>query len=128
MKKKTQRIVVSILAGFLAAVMLLSLILSSLPVHAAAAKSSGEIQEQIESAKKIDGTGEKSWLAAIDRLPHLDPGDTLVYGHTHVKVNEARPDGIWLFNPGSVGIPKDGTHSYGIYEDGCFEHRILDEA
>lgn len=29
-----------------------------------------EIQAQIESAKKIDGTGEKSWLAAIERLPH----------------------------------------------------------
>ena len=35
--------------------------------------------------------------------------------------------GLWLFNPGSVSIPKDGTHSYGIYEDGAFRHVILEE-
>ena len=52
MKKKTQRIVVSILAGFLAVVMLLSLILSILPVRAAAAKSSSEIQEQIDALEE----------------------------------------------------------------------------
>ena len=52
MKKKTQRIVVSILAGFLAVVMLLSLILSILPVRAAATKSSSEIQEQIDALEE----------------------------------------------------------------------------
>ena len=52
MKKKTQKIVVSILAGFLAAVMLLSLVLSILPVRAAAAKSSSEIQEQIDALEE----------------------------------------------------------------------------
>ena len=64
---------------------------------------------------------------SIDRMPALRASDALVYGHTHVKVNEARPDGIWLFNPGSVGIPKDGTHSYGLYEDGVFTHVVLEE-
>ena len=49
MKKKTQKIVVSILAGFLAAIMVLSLVLSILPVPAAASKSSSEIQEQIDA-------------------------------------------------------------------------------
>ena len=52
MKKKTQRIVVSMLAGFLAVVMLLSLVLSILPVQAQAAKSSGEIQEQIDALEE----------------------------------------------------------------------------
>ena len=52
MKKKTQKIVVSILAGFLAAVMLLSLIASILPVPASAAKSSSEIQEQIDALEE----------------------------------------------------------------------------
>ncbi len=59
---------------------------------------------------------------------HLPAGSALVSGHTHVKVNE--PDeasGYWLFNPGSVGIPKDGSHSYGVYEDGAFRHVILEE-
>lgn len=65
---------------------------------------------------------------SVDRLPSLRGGDALVYGHTHVKVSEQGPGGIWLFNPGSVGIPKDGTHSFGVYEDGRFEHRILGDA
>ena len=63
---------------------------------------------------------------SVDRLPKLRAGDALVYGHTHIKVNEGGPAGIWLFNPGSVGIPKDGTHSFGIYEDGRFSHELLD--
>ena len=52
MKKKTQRLVVSVLAGLLAAVMLLSLVLSILPVRAKAAKSSSEIQEQIDALEE----------------------------------------------------------------------------
>ena len=65
---------------------------------------------------------------SVDRLPQLRPGSALVYGHTHIKVNEAGPAGLWLFNPGSVGIPKDGTHSFGLYEDGVFTHVLLDDA
>ena len=54
---------------------------------------------------------------------------THLYGHTHIKVNEASEahPGLWLFNPGSVSIPKDGAHSYGIYEGGAFSHVILEE-
>lgn len=66
---------------------------------------------------------------SVDRAPSLPAGSALVYGHTHIKVNqesEAHP-GLWLFNPGSVSIPKDGTHSYGIYQDGAFSHVVLDE-
>ena len=48
MNKKTQKLVVSILAGFLAAVMLLSLVLSILPVRSRALSSS-EIQDQIDA-------------------------------------------------------------------------------
>ena len=66
---------------------------------------------------------------SVDHAPALPEGSALVYGHTHIKVNEvseAHP-GLWLFNPGSVSIPKDGTHSYGIYENGAFRHVILEE-
>ncbi len=72
---------------------------------------------------------------SVDNLPALPEGSAIVYGHTHVKVSEpvpGRPD-IWAFNPGSVSIPKDGTHSYGIYESGgpvaeAFRHVVLEEA
>lgn len=66
---------------------------------------------------------------SVDHAPALPEGSALVYGHTHIKVNEASEThpGLWLFNPGSVSISKDGTHSYGIYEGGAFRHVILEE-
>ena len=66
---------------------------------------------------------------SVDVWPELPQGSALVYGHTHKKVNQMSDShpGITVFNPGSVGIPKDGTHSYGIYEDGHFEFRVWDE-
>lgn len=67
---------------------------------------------------------------SVDNAPVLPAGSALVYGHTHIKVNEESQEhpGLWLFNPGSVSIPKDGTHSYGIYENGSFRHVVLEEA
>lgn len=55
-----------------------------------------------------------------DNVPALPADSALLYGHTHVKVNEEaeKHPGLWAFNPGSVSIPKDGSHSYGIYESG----------
>lgn len=72
---------------------------------------------------------------SVDNLPPLTAGTAVVFGHTHVKVNEPVPEQqeIWAFNPGSVSIPKDGTHSYGIFESGkplsdAFSHVVLEEA
>ena len=66
---------------------------------------------------------------SVDRPPELKPGDALIYGHTHIKVLAELPlpggDTFTAFNPGSVGIPKDGSASYGIYQDGHFAHRLL---
>lgn len=64
---------------------------------------------------------------SVDNLPALPEGSILLYGHTHKKVNEPAPSNpsIWAFNPGSVSIPKDDTHSFGIYEDGALRHVIL---
>ena len=65
---------------------------------------------------------------SVDKLPELPAGSILLYGHTHKKVSEPAPthEGIWAFNPGSVSIPKDGTHSYGVYENGALHHVILE--
>lgn len=64
---------------------------------------------------------------SVDNLPALPEGSILLYGHTHQKINEqiAEKPGVWAFNPGSVSIPKDETHSYGMYEDGALRHVIL---
>ena len=69
---------------------------------------------------------------SVDRVPCLPQGSALLYGHTHVKVNgpSSEHSGLWLFNPGSVSIPKDGTNSCGTYDsekplDQAFDHVLL---
>ncbi len=61
-----------------------------------------------------------------EKLPELAPGSVFLYGHTHVKLDKTI-DGIRCLNPGSVSIPKDGSHSCLIYENGTFSLRILEE-
>ena len=60
-----------------------------------------------------------------DRLPNLPEGSVFLSGHTHVKMDEVR-NGIRCLNPGSVSIPKDGSHSCMIYENGQFRVEILE--
>lgn len=60
-----------------------------------------------------------------DSLPPLTAGSIFLSGHTHVKMDEVR-NGIRCLNPGSVSIPKDGSNSCIIYENGKFSFRILE--
>ena len=64
--------------------------------------------------------------ASPDALPPLPKGSVFLSGHTHVKLDEQR-DGIRCLNPGSVSIPKDGSHSCIVFENGSFTFRILEE-
>ena len=64
--------------------------------------------------------------ASPDILPPLPEGSIFLSGHTHVKLDEVR-NGIRCLNPGSVSIPKDGSNSCLIYENGEFSFRILEE-
>ena len=111
-------------------------VLMQVVLHAQIAADAGEFtmadvardidQKLIRRHPHVFGAGMHN---SVDRAPSLPAGSALVYGHTHIKVNQesgAHP-GLWLFNPGSVSIPKDGTHSYGIYQDGAFSHVVLDE-
>lgn len=59
-------------------------------------------------------------------LPPLPEGSVFLFGHTHVKLDET-VGGIRCLNPGSVSIPKDGSHSFLIYENGNFSFKILEE-
>ena len=59
-----------------------------------------------------------------DNLPPVKQGDVLLHGHTHVLRAEKK-DGILIWNPGSVSIPKEGNPpTYALLEDGVF--RIKD--
>ena len=58
-------------------------------------------------------------------LPVLPEGSIFLYGHTHVKFDQV-VGGIRCLNPGSVSIPKDGSNSCMVYEDGVFRTCILE--
>ncbi len=52
--------------------------------------------------------------------PALHRGDILLCGHTHVPACADHGDFIYL-NPGSVAIPKAGSHhGYMVWEEGVF--------
>ena len=60
-----------------------------------------------------------------DRLPPLQPGDILLYGHTHIPAWDKK-DGVLCLNPGSVSIPKAGSErGYMLLEDGVFSWKTL---
>ena len=61
-----------------------------------------------------------------DNLPSLKSGSIFLSGHTHVKLDEMR-NGIRCLNPGSVSIPKDGSHSCLLYENGTFSFKIWED-
>ena len=64
--------------------------------------------------------------AAPNSLPPLPGGCIFLSGHTHVKLDET-VGGVRCLNPGSVSIPKDGSHSCLLYENGHFSFRIMEE-
>lgn len=62
-----------------------------------------------------------------DNLPPLEQGSIFLSGHTHVKMDEVR-NGMRCVNPGSVSIPKDGSHSCMVWDDGVLRTVIWEEA
>jgi len=59
-------------------------------------------------------------------LPPLAPGTVFLSGHTHIKADEVH-SGIRCLNPGSVSIPKDGSHSCLIWDGGQFRFHIWED-
>ena len=63
--------------------------------------------------------------AAPDNLPPLEEGTIFLSGHTHIKMDEVR-NGIRCVNPGSVSIPKDGSNSCMVWDNGALRTVILE--
>ena len=61
-----------------------------------------------------------------EKLPPLEKGSVFLMGHTHIKMDET-VQGIRCLNPGSVSIPKDGSNSYLLWEDGAYRFCGLEE-
>lgn len=50
-------------------------------------------------------------------LPPIQSGTILVHGHTHLPVLKKLDNGITIFNPGSISLPKGGNMpSFGFYD------------
>lgn len=61
-----------------------------------------------------------------NHLPPLRKGDVLLHGHTHV-LQAKEVNGVHIWNPGSVSIPKEGNPStYAILENRVFAIKTLD--
>lgn len=59
-------------------------------------------------------------------LPPMMPGDSLLYGHTHIPRAELCGD-KWMLNPGSVSIPKAGNpQSYAVLDEGIFSVKDME--
>ena len=85
----------------------------------------------METCTQLDVDGKVFYLthghhANPENLPQLPAGSVFLSGHTHVKMDEVR-DGIRCINPGSVSIPKDGSHSCMTYENGVFSVVLLEK-
>ena len=64
-------------------------------------------------------------LYCPERLPPLAAHDIFVFGHTHLPVAKSSPP-YYLFNPGSVSIPKGGYEaSFGMLDDDVLSVRTL---
>lgn len=63
--------------------------------------------------------------ASPDYLPPLEEGSIFLSGHTHVKMDEVR-NGIRCLNPGSVSIPKDGSNSCMVWDNGTLKTVLLE--
>ncbi len=64
-----------------------------------------------------------------EALPQLRAGDVLLHGHTHLPCREQTTEGIYIFNPGSVSIPKEGSaRGYILLEDREWIWKDLDGA
>ena len=61
-----------------------------------------------------------------DALPPLPEGSVFLSGHTHVKLDKI-VGGVRCLNPGSVSIPKDGSHSCIIFEIGEFRFHLWED-
>ena len=56
----------------------------------------------------------------LSELPSLPKGAAVVYGHIHIPVADEK-DGVFMLNPGSVSIPKDGSrNSYAVLDGNVF--------
>ena len=61
-----------------------------------------------------------------DQLPPISKGTVLAYGHYHKPIAKKK-DGIYIINPSSISLPKEGDNSYGVLEGDTFMIKNFDK-
>ncbi len=61
-----------------------------------------------------------------EHMPYLNKGDVLLYGHYHIPMLEEK-EGIYIVNPSSISLPKQGEKSFIIYENNEITILTLDK-
>jgi len=85
-----------------------------------------EYSEVLLENKRFFLTHGHFWNAS--HLPVLPQGAVLAHGHTHIPLLCTQAEGITVFNPGSISLPKGGNPaSFGVWEDGKLSVRRLDD-
>ena len=51
-----------------------------------------------------------------EHLPFISKGDVFMHGHFHKPVLKEK-DGVIIYNPSSISLPKESVKSYGVYEN-----------
>ena len=78
------------------------------------------VREVMCSGKKVVFTHghmqhAKFGMGGLVNLAKQTGADVVIFGHTHEK-KCTYEDGVYYINPGSLGIPNDGTPSYAVID------------
>ena len=65
-------------------------------------------------------------LYSVEQLA-LSSGDVLLSGHTHLAGFSEPSSGVLAMNPGSIAMPRQGPASFGLYQNGCFSIREVED-
>ena len=81
-----------------------------------------------DNRQRIFATHGHLW--SPNHLPPLSDGDIFLFGHTHIPMDEVRLHNgreVRCINPGSVSLPKNGSHHRAlVWENGVFTELLLD--
>ena len=60
-----------------------------------------------------------------EQLPELKPNEIFIHGHFHVPMT-IKNGSNKILNPSSISLPKAGRRSFGVYENGSFKIKSLE--
>ena len=85
-----------------------------------------DFSELVTENKRFFLTHGHLWNA--NNLPPVPAGTVLCHGHTHLLVLETLDNGITIFNPGSISLPKGGNpQTFGFFDGENLSVRRLDD-